>query len=287
MHHVLFDWININSRSEATGVVYFCFMLTFSDFAGAIFDIDDTLLDNQPPGEPLGLHELSRLMAAQEVGRRHDIAGLRDFTSAQSTQAFVDAKVHTVFAAVWQMLVMAGEATQDEEMDLNNPLLQEIVKLKEELHEDLLRTKGREVPGATKFVAMLAENGLADKLAVASTACRRDIDVFFEMTQLGRFFPEARVISREKFTHAKPHPEPYNLAFAALGLPESARAKVVAFEDDPRGVMSAKAAGLYTCAITTRVSRERLAGLAVPPDLIAGSYAEFSELFGLPAKLGV
>lgn len=263
-------------------MLYLCFMFNFSDFTGVIFDIDDTLLDNRPPGEPLGLHELSRLMAAQEVGKRNDMAGLRDFTSKQSTQAFLDAKIHTVHAAVWQMLVIAGLVAPDDEMDLNHPLLQEIVTLKEELHEDLLRTRGREVPGAIKFVTCMAENGLAGKLAVASTACRRDIDIFFEMTELGQFFPNARIISRENFTHAKPHPEPFNLAFASLGLPESVRARVVAFEDDPRGVMSAKAAGLYTCAITTRHKREDLANLAVPPDLIADSYAEFSELFGLP-----
>ncbi len=282
-----FNWINVNFSQLTTVVLYFCFMLAYADFSGAIFDIDDTLLDNKPPGEKHGLHEQSRLMAVHEAGKRHNIVALTRFTPEESARAFVEAKVHTAQAAIWQMLVMAGLATDDEEMDPANPLLQEIVSLKEELHDDLLRTKGREVPGAIQFVETLAQNGLANKLAIASTACRRDIDVFLGMTKLDQFFPDSRVISRESFTHPKPHPEPYNLAFATLGLPESARANVVAFEDDPRGVMSAKAAGLFTCAITTRISREALASLAVPPDLIAGSYAEFTELFGMPATLRV
>ncbi len=256
---------------------------TYLDFSAVIFDIDGTLLDYQPPGETMGLHERSRMMAAHEIGKRHGIVGLQEFTAQQCKQAFVSAKVHTVHATVWEMLVMAGAVSEKDEMNPNHPLVQEMVNLKEDLHEDILRAKGREVPGAISFVKLLAQNGLDGKLAVASTACQRDIDVFFEMTQLDRFFPTERIISRDKFTHAKPDPEPFNMAFATLGVPESERAKVVAFEDDPRGIMSAKAAGLYTCAITTCHKREDLAKLAVPPDAIADSYVEFAELFGLPS----
>jgi beta-phosphoglucomutase-like phosphatase (HAD superfamily) len=61
------------------------------------------------------------------------------------------------------------------------------------------------------------------------------------------------------------------------------RRYVVAFEDDPRGIMSAKAAGLYTCAITTCYSRQLLAELEVPPDLIADSFAQFATLLGMPS----
>jgi len=71
------------------------------------------------------------------------------------------------------------------------------------------------------------------------------------------------------------------MAFAKLGLSESDRGQVCAFEDDPRGIMAAKAAGLFTCAITTRYSREHLAALEVAPDLIADSYLEFAGHFGL------
>jgi beta-phosphoglucomutase-like phosphatase (HAD superfamily) len=82
-------------------------------------------------------------------------------------------------------------------------------------------------------------------------------------------------------THAKPNPEVYDKAVAALGLPDEARPFTLAFEDDPRGIMSAKAAGLYTCAITTRFTKAELASLEVAPDLIAESYAEFEQLLGL------
>lgn len=253
-------------------------MLRYAEMQGAIFDVDDTLLNNYVLNPTFGLHEQSRLDAAHLIGEKYGSRGLMDFTMEQSTQAFLDAKVHTLHAAVWQMLLMAGEvATEDPELD--HPLLVEIVEHKEIMHEKLLREHGLEVPGALAFVGGLAMRGLGDKLAIASTACRRDIDIFFETRGFGQYFPDSRIISRERFSHAKPNPEAYNLAFATLSLPESARPYVPAFEDDPRGIMSAKAAGLFTCAITTRFSREELENLEVAPDLIADSYAEFDELF--------
>jgi beta-phosphoglucomutase-like phosphatase (HAD superfamily) len=255
-------------------------MMHYSQLQGAIFDVDDTLLSNHPGGAVHGLHELSRLAAAHEVGRRHDNPGLQAFTLEQCTQAFRDAKVHTLQAAVWQTLIMTGEVP-DTDIDPAHPLLNEMMTLKDELHEVVLRERGEEVPGATAFVRQLAVAGLEGKIAIASTACHRDIDIFLAMSGLDVLFPDDKIISRERFTHGKPHPEAFNLAFAALHLPESARPNVVAFEDDPRGVMSAKAAGLFTCGITTRFSREELGALSVPPDLIADSYQEFAELFGM------
>lgn len=257
-------------------------MLTYSKMRGAIFDVDDTLLSNYPDDSKIGLHEHSRLAAAQEVGRRHNSAGLQNFTAQQSVDAFRNAKVHTLEAAVWQMLFMAGEVAT-EEIEPNHPLLLEITQLKEVLHENILRTKGREVPGAISFVKTMAD-GLGGHVSIASTSCRRDIDIFFEMTHLDRIFPDERIISRERFTHAKPNPEAYNLAFTSLGLSESARPYTAAFEDDPRGIMSAKAAGLFTCAITTRFDREELESLEIAPDLIGQSYEEIREKLGMPPQ---
>lgn len=260
-------------------------MPKYSDFAAVIFDVDDTLLSNHSPALPWGLHERSRVAAAQVVGRRYGILALEKLTDEQALKDFRNSSVHSLHGAIWQTLKRIGEVQG--ELDMTHPLLLEMVALKDELHEQTLRQHGEEVPGAVAFVEKLAKHGLKGKLAIASTSFRRDVILFFDMTGLHRFFPDKRIITRENFTHPKPHPEAYDLAFASLGLPESARPKVAAFEDDPRGIMSAKAAGLYTCAIATRYKKEDLAELAVPPDLIAGSFAEFTELLGLPAKLNV
>lgn len=254
-------------------------MIPLSQVKGVIFDVDDTLLNNYPNGSKHNIHEISRLAAAQEVGRRYGSQGLLDFTLEQCLEAFMTAKAHSLQGAIWQMLVMAGEVEAGQDVDYDNPLFKELLQLKEELHEEILRSQGSEVAGATHFIEMLAAHGLGGKLAIASTACRRDVDIFLdEITELHRYFPEERLFTREKFTNAKPDPEVFNLAFASLGLPETARASVVAFEDDPRGVASAKDAGLYTCAITTRFDKQTLLGLEKAPDAVAESYAEFEQL---------
>lgn len=255
--------------------------MQISDVRGVIFDVDDTLLSNFPPGMPQGLHEHSRLQAAHAVGKRHNIISLQQFTPEQATQAFIDSPEHSIYGAVWQMLRMAGQVSGDLQRD--HPLLVELVAIKEDLHGDILRAHGREVPGASRFITTLAtKHNLADYLAIASTANPRDVDIFFDTHNLHQFFPSERIIARDKFTHAKPHPESFELAFQTLNLKD--KTGVIAFEDDPRGVQSAKSAGLYVCAITTRVKKEDFTKLDTPPDLIADSYEQFAQLLGLVRK---
>jgi len=247
---------------------------------GVIFDVDDTLLDNKPGVPGQGLHERSRLAAAHEVGRQRGIPELVSLTVQQNLDAFLDAPVHTLEAAVWNVMQMTGLA-DSEVMNPDNEIFKEIVSLKNSLHEAILRQYGEEIPGASSFVRALGRNGLHDKMAIASTAVRRDVDIFLEMTDLDEFFPDQRIKTKESITHPKPNPEVFNIAFSSLDLGEENRGMVCAFEDDPRGIMAAKAAGLYTCAISTRFSREELNGLEIAPDLVADSYQEFAQYFGL------
>lgn len=130
-------------------------------------------------------------------------------------------------------------------MDANNSLLKEIVVRKNELYEGILRSEGEAVPGATRFVRRLAASGMESRLAVASASIRRDVDIFLDKAGLKNLFPDDKIKTRESITHAKPNPEVFNLAFNSLELPESARKFVCAFEDDPRGIMAARAAGLF------------------------------------------
>jgi beta-phosphoglucomutase-like phosphatase (HAD superfamily) len=247
---------------------------------GAIFDVDDTLLDNKPGNPGFGLHERARLTAAREAGERHGIDSLRDLSVADNLEAFMTAPVHTLEAAVWNILVMTGLA-DSQVIHKENVLLQEIVARKDELYEVILRNEGEEVPGATKFVKALAASGIEDRMAVASTAIRRDVDIFLGKMGLGNLFPSDRIKTKESITHPKPNPEVFDLAFASLDLPEKYRAQVCAFEDDPRGIMAARAAGLYVCAIGTRYTPEQMMELEVPPHIAFSTYSEFMEWFKL------
>jgi HAD superfamily hydrolase (TIGR01509 family) len=251
-----------------------------SAFAGAIFDVDETLLDTNVADPAYALHEVARLQAIHEAGHRHNIPELIAFTPEENLQAFLEAPVHTLESAVWNALVMMGvESTQV--MDPKNPLLIEIVTRKDELFETLLRTKGKPFPGAVHFIQALAEYGLPHKMAIASTARRQDILTFIDMIDMAAYFPPERVISKSDVTHPKPNPEAFDKAFRLLDLSDDQRGNVLAFEDNPRGVLSAKGAGLFTCAITTVFRREQLMQQPVVPDLIADSFAEFETLLRL------
>ena len=250
------------------------------DIRGAIFDVDDTLLDNKPGNPGHGLHERARLAAAREAGERHNIDSLRNLSVEDNLEAFMCAPVHTLEAAVWNILIMTGQA-DSEVINKDNMLLQEIVSRKDELYKDILLDEGEEVPGAVNFVQKLAASGIENKLAIASTAIRRDVDLFLGKTGLASLFPDQRIKTKESITHPEPNPEVFNLAFASLGLPEEDRMKVCVFEDDPRGIMAARAAGLFVCAIGTRYSPEQMMSLEVPPHIAFATYVEFMNWFRL------
>lgn len=256
-------------------------MPKYSDFKGVIFDIDDTLLDNKYRDPDKRLHSRSRLAAVHEVGRRHGLKELQAITKQQNHDAWTNTTSHSIEGAAWQILLTAG-LVKGETINYDHPLLKEIVTLKEELHEAILRQEGEELPDASRFVRVLAEHGFRDKLAIASTAKRSEIDIFLEKYDLTSLFPKARIFAKDSVANFKPHPEVYELAFSSLDLPDSARPQVLAFEDNPHGIISAKSAGLYVCAITTQKDRSQLAELEIAPDIIADSFREFAGIFGLP-----
>jgi beta-phosphoglucomutase-like phosphatase (HAD superfamily) len=101
------------------------------------------------------------------------------------------------------------------------------------------------------------------------------------MTELDTLFAEHRVITRQDFMHAKPDPGSFETAFVTLGLADENRAQVLAFEDDPKGIASAKQAGLYVCGITSRFAPEGLATADYQPDIIRDSYVDFATALGI------
>jgi len=249
-------------------------------FKGAIFDVDDTILDNKHDKVGNSLHERSRIQAVHVVGREENLPLLSSVTEQESLDAFLTASDHSTVATVWNMLRMknlvAGDLVEED-----NDLMRKIIRLKNELHEKLLIEEGEEVPGAVAFIEALAANGLEGKLAVASSAIRHEINVFFGKTGLDKHFPSEKIKSKEDVRHTKPHPEVFNMAFATLELTEDDRHLVIVFEDDPRGIMAGVAAGLKVCAITTRFDKQFLQKLEVPPHFIIENFSEAYKIVGI------
>jgi FMN phosphatase YigB (HAD superfamily) len=97
---------------------------------GAIFDVDDTLLDNQADRAFGALHEHSRFGALQHVVEKYNLPSLQSLTYEENLVAFLTAKEHSLPGAVWNVLHQKGiVATED--LDPDHQLLKEIVYLKE------------------------------------------------------------------------------------------------------------------------------------------------------------
>lgn len=244
-----------------------------------IFDVDDTLLDNLPNSDMGGLHERSRLSAVHTVGKERNIDKLINVKPEENIQAFLTANVHTLDAAVWNLLQMKGVVPLGP-IDNKNELLIQIVRLKNELHEKILLEFGVEVPGATKFLEFLETIGLKDNLAIGSSAIKRDIKIFIDKMKWEKYFPDDRIISIEDVMHPKPNPEVFLTAFKAIGISDDNIGNTLVFEDDPRGVLAGKAAGMQVCVITTRYPREYFSKLDIAPDFIIDSYNEAEGIIG-------
>lgn len=247
---------------------------------GAIFDVDDTLLANQTSADMgYGMHERARLRATHEAARRHNIPELLTLTPKQNYEAFLNAATHTADAAIWQVMREYGLVDSDD-INPDNKVFSDILVLKNDYFQTILRDEGEEVPGASKFLRAFANTySLNNKFAIGSMGIKPDLKIFVEKYELQDLFPDDHIVSRERVTHPKPHPEVFNVAFDILDIPEEDRKHVCVFEDDPRGIMAAKAAGMYVCAITRRYDREALAALEVAPDVIADTFDEFATFF--------
>lgn len=247
--------------------------------AGVIFDVDDTLLDNYPKTLELGLHEHARLRALREIGAKHGIPALAEVPIEINKTIIQRAKEHTVAGGVWRLFYELS-LVDTEEIDHDNELLQEIVARKHELYPAMMAEFGAPLPKAVEFVQAMyvLTNG---HIAIASGAQLRDINVFLRTTGLDAYFLPERVVSGNDLRRSKPDPEAFDTAFKRLGLPDSVRAQVVAFEDDPKGIESAKRAGLFTAAITSRFNESVLSSSNPAPDIIAGHYVDFAVRFGV------
>ena len=62
-----------------------------------------------------------------------------------------------------------------------------------------------------------------------------------------------RIISGNDVKHGKPNPEPYLMALKKSGLKSS---EVIVIENAPLGILSSKAAGIFTIAINTGILRD-------------------------------
>ena len=119
----------------------------------------------------------------------------------------------------------------------------DLTERKEKAFRELATARGL-VPtkGAHALIGWARERGVAT--ALVTNAPRANADLVVEVLGLAGDFDV--VISISDVARGKPHPDPYLVGLAALGLDA---AHAMAVEDSPVGVASARAAGLDVIAI--------------------------------------
>ncbi len=106
----------------------------------------------------------------------------------------------------------------------------------------------RPMPGVVALLDALAADGIP--CAVASNSVRVWVDEVLQITSMtGKF---AAIATADEVENPKPAPDVYLLAAQKLGVDPTA---CVAFEDSPRGLAAAHAAGMVTVAVPTDLTR--------------------------------
>jgi HAD superfamily hydrolase (TIGR01509 family) len=120
------------------------------------------------------------------------------------------------------------------------------VEVRARVRERLQTAKAR--PGVVELVAECVAANIP--LAVATSAPRSWVTR--HLTHLGLLDDFAVLVPVDEVTFAKPHPEPYLTACRLVGAEPH---RSVAIEDSPPGVHSAVAAGLFTLAVASHLTR--------------------------------
>ncbi|MEV6400107.1 HAD family hydrolase [Streptomyces sp. NPDC051907] len=116
------------------------------------------------------------------------------------------------------------------------------------------------LPGTAELLERLP----ADSWAVVTSATRRLAEARLEEVGIR---PKT-LIAADDITQGKPHPEPYLLGAARLGVDP---ARCVVFEDAPAGLTAGRAAGMRTVALATTHEAAELVADVVVKDLSAVS----------------
>jgi beta-phosphoglucomutase len=154
---------------------------------------------------------------------------------------------------------------RDHDVAMDDRRVAELIERKGERYESLAAAGEMLFPGAAEFIRTAAA---AVPIAIASGALTHEIEHVLERAGLRSLFPV--IVGADQTEHSKPHPDPYQTAFARLRAHSETDLiawKTVAIEDSRWGLISARDAGLRPVAVTNTYSEAELradAELVVP-----------------------
>ena len=133
-------------------------------------------------------------------------------------------------------------------LNLSDEQLAALIRRKRDIYRRI--TRAGLMPGAKELLSELKQRGL--KIGMVTGSIWENIHTVLDDQTIAVF--DAVVTGRD-VSHGKPHPEPYQIGVARLGL---APADCVVVENAPFGIESAKKAGLFCVAVTSTLDASKL-----------------------------
>lgn len=205
-------------------------------YQGVLFDLDGTLIDTEALCNDTGVAACRALGLDVDLAFFETLAGIHDAERARLISAHTGAPVDApAFFDLWDRL------TYDRMTDG--------IPLK---------------PGAAALLGHLS--GLGVPMAVATSSRREPARAKIAAAGIAPYF--AAVITVDDVARAKPAPDPYLAAAAALGL---AAGRCLAFEDSETGAAAARAAGCTVVQVPDIHATRGEHAHHLAADLIAGA----------------
>ncbi len=215
-----------------------------SSVRAALFDLDGLLIDSEPVWSIAGEEVMAWLGGPWDLDVKAACLGKRIDESCRN------------------LVAIAGSGRSPDE----------VMRRQLDRMVELFRHRLPWMPGARALLDRLAAGGVP--LGLVSSSYRVLVDAALETIGKDRF---AVTIAGDEVVRAKPDPEPYLRAAAALGVPPG---ECVVFEDSPAGVAAAEAAGCRVIAVPDVVPIPPAPGRTVVGSLLEVSVATI----GSPAR---
>lgn len=198
-----------------------------------VLDFDGVIADS------VKAHTSARLKAFQELG-------YADVDPLIHTEAHRHGS-HPTEIIGW-ILSQAGVIEPD--VDVNtDAIVKKVVSLKSQIYFEIAARGLDPIPGAVDFIRWATVAFGASRLAIATTATlQSEVGPFLAQLKLTDLF--GVIVAKEDTPSTRMKPDPYVYCEVVKRLGVDA-AHSIAVEDHPRGVASAKKAGLQTVGITT------------------------------------
>ncbi len=206
--------------------------------AAVIFDMDGTLVDNNP----------YHVQAWQAFYKQRG----RELSVEEYQQNINGKRANESLAYIFQRAITAAELAlfSDE---------------KESLYRELYKPHIKPVDGLIPFLQILQNAGIP--MAVATSGLPVNINFLFQHLPVKQYFES--VIDASQVTKGKPDPEIFIKAAQSLGTDPR---QCIAFEDSVSGIAAAKSAGMKVIALTTMQSRDKIQNA----DFIIDNYTQIN-----------